>query len=121
MTLVSSTFVVKSTTEAEYVAASKAACDLIWIANLVPDAHLIGDSASPLYVDNKGAVDIIKAKSVSRRSRHIEIGYHIICGLVENGESTAQQVPSDDNKSDGLMKPLPAPPSKEFGRNIGMA
>lgn len=112
--------VAKSTTEAEYIAVSEAACDQIWLADLLRDAELLDEPASPLFLDNKGAADVIKAENITRRSRHIEIRYHLIRDLVEKGEIDIRLIPSADNKADGLTKPLPAPPFKEFRASINM-
>ena len=55
------TSVAKSTTEAEYIACSKAACELIWLSDLLTDAGLLEEegpilSTNNLKVDNKGYV-----------------------------------------------------------------
>ncbi|EDN04276.1 conserved hypothetical protein [Histoplasma mississippiense (nom. inval.)] len=57
------TSVAKSTTEAEYIAASEAACEVIWLNDMLFDAGLVEGKAkvcSHLRVDNKGAIDSSK-------------------------------------------------------------
>ncbi|KGY15886.1 hypothetical protein PABG_11132 [Paracoccidioides brasiliensis Pb03] len=47
----------KSTTEAEYIAASKAACELVWLKDMLQDADLLEGKSkicTRLQVDNKG-------------------------------------------------------------------
>ncbi|EDN03056.1 predicted protein [Histoplasma mississippiense (nom. inval.)] len=75
---------------------------------------------SHLQVDNKGAIDLAKGESLTRRSRHIEIRYHILRDLVEKGEIMMEHVGSTANIADGLTKPLARPAFEEFVRRIGL-
>ena len=116
----------KSTTEAEYISASEAACDLVWLNDLLLDAGLLPEEGprplrtSKLLVDNKGAVDLTKSEALTRRSRHIEIRYHMIRDWANKGEIDVQHVTGAANRADGLTKPLPADPYKEFRDAIGI-
>ncbi|EDN08356.1 predicted protein [Histoplasma mississippiense (nom. inval.)] len=113
----------KSTTEAEYIAASEAACEVIWLNDMLFDAGLVEGKAkvcSHLRVDNKGAIDLAKGESLTRRSRHIEIRYHILRDLVEKGEIMMEHVGSTANIADGLTKPLARPAFEEFVKRIGL-
>ncbi|EDN07098.1 conserved hypothetical protein [Histoplasma mississippiense (nom. inval.)] len=117
------TSVAKSTTEAEYIAASEAACEVIWLNDMLFDAGLVEGKAkvcSHLRVDNKGAIDLAKGESLTRRSRHIEIRYHILRDLVEKGEIMMEHVGSTANIADGLTKPLARPAFEEFVKRIGL-
>ncbi|EDN06563.1 conserved hypothetical protein, partial [Histoplasma mississippiense (nom. inval.)] len=117
------TSVAKSTTEAEYIAASEAACEVIWLNDMLFDAGLVEGKAkvcSHLRVDNKGAIDLAKGESLTRRSRNIEIRYHILRDLVEKGEIMMEHVGSTANIADGLTKPLARPAFEEFVKRIGL-
>ena len=65
--------VVLSSCEAEYIAASTAATQEIWLARLMEE--LIGREGNPpmLYVDNKAMISLIKNPVLHDRSKHIEI------------------------------------------------
>jgi hypothetical protein len=77
-----------SSCEAEYIAASVAACQGVWLAWLM--GELLGREVSaPLHmVDNKAAISLIKNYVLHDRSKHIETKFHYIreyaeCGLIK--------------------------------------
>ena len=83
----------KSTTEVEYIASSEAACELVWLADLLDDTRLVegakgtsrtSDQELTLQVDNKGAIDLSNAEALTHRSRHIETPHHLIHDWVRN-------------------------------------
>ena len=45
-----------STTEAEYVAASNASREVLWLRQLISEIDEISDSGTVLYVDNQSAI-----------------------------------------------------------------
>ncbi|EER28295.1 copia-like retrotransposon family protein [Coccidioides posadasii C735 delta SOWgp] len=119
------TSVSKSTTEAEYLAASEAACELVWINDLLIDAGVISEGSaklrsSKLSVDNKGAVDLAKAEAITRRARHIEIRHHMLRDWVQKDEISIEHVGTDANKADGLTKALAMDPYAQFVSAIGV-
>ena len=65
-----------SSCEAEYIAASMAATQEVWLARLMEE--LIGRESDPpmLYVDNKATISLIKNPVLHDRSKHIEIRFH---------------------------------------------
>jgi hypothetical protein len=67
-----------STCEAEYVAASAAACQAVWLAQLM--GELLGKkiSAPLMLVDNKATISLVKNPRLHNRSMHIETRYHYI-------------------------------------------
>ncbi|EER28248.1 copia-like retrotransposon family protein [Coccidioides posadasii C735 delta SOWgp] len=119
------TSVSKSTTEAEYLAASEAACELVWINDLLIDTGVISEGSaklrsSKLSVDNKGAVDLAKAEAITRRARHIEIRHHMLRDWVQKDEISIEHVGTDANKADGLTKALAMDPYAQFVSAIGV-
>ena len=69
-----------STTEAEYIAASDAAKEAVWIKKFVTELTVVPsiESAVPLHCDNNGAVIQAKEPRSHQKSKHIERRYHII-------------------------------------------
>ncbi|KAL1955815.1 hypothetical protein VTO42DRAFT_8054 [Malbranchea cinnamomea] len=53
-------------------------------------------------------------ESLTRRSRHIEIRFHLLRDLVLKGEISLQHIASTANLADGLTKPLARDLFKEF-------
>ena len=124
------TSVSKSSTEAEYIAASEAACELVWLHDLLIDAGIISEGTAALKskesgsvslnVDNKGAVDLSKTEAITRRSRHIKIQYHLLRDGVDKEEIMLEHVSTTENIADGLTKPLLIKPFEEFREKIGV-
>ena len=94
-----------STTEAEIMAASQAACEIMYFRGILQE---LGHELDPtvLYVDNQGAVELSKDMKSCKRSRHIERRFLKVRELVADGEIIVKHVASAENHSDMLTKPL---------------
>lgn len=97
-----------SSCKAEFMAATAAACQAIWLKNLL--AEVTGKSEGPvvLYIDNKSAIDLAKNPVFHGRSKHIDIRYHFIRQCVEKGEIVLKHVSSENQRADVLTKFLAA-------------
>ena len=95
-----------STCEAEFMAATAAACQGIWLRNVLNQisAEVIGPVV--LYIDNMSAIDLAKNPVFHGRSKHIDIRYHFIRECVERGEIIVKHVRSDQQRADCLTKAL---------------
>ena len=69
-----------STTEAEYIAASTAVKELLWLVQLLKDLDEseMCSGGVPLLIDNQSAIKLIKNPVFHRRSKHIDVRYHFI-------------------------------------------
>ena len=129
------TSVSQSTTKAKYISTSDTACELVWLNNLLTNTGLLekenenknirtvelcSKSAKEVNVDNKGVIDLAKSESIGKRSKHIEVRFHILRDLVEKNEIKLTYVDSNSNLADGLTKPLPKTPFKIFREGIGI-
>lgn len=96
-----------SSCEAEFMAATAAACQAIWLRKML--SQVIGAYVEPvvLYIDNRSALDLAKNPVFHGRSKHIDIRYHFIRECVENGEIIVKHVSTDLQRADALTKPLP--------------
>ena len=88
--------VAQSTAEAEYVSASKATSQAIWLRRIFED---IGEKQKKtvLYCDNKSAIAIAKNPVSHERSKHIFIKYHSIREAQEKGEIQLHFVRQENN------------------------
>lgn len=95
-----------SSCEAEFMAATAAACQAIWLKNLL--AEVTGKNGGPvvLHIDNKSAIDLAKNPVFHGRSKHIDIRYHFIRQCVEKGEIVLKHVSSENQRADILTKSL---------------
>ena len=69
-----------STTVAEYIAASEAAKEAVWIRKFVSELGVVPSASSPmdLYCDNSGAIAQAKEPRSHQKSKHILRRYHLI-------------------------------------------
>ncbi|KAL8095832.1 hypothetical protein AgCh_036989 [Apium graveolens] len=97
-----------SSAEAEYVAATSAACEAIWLKRILADMQLQEDESTVLYCDNISAIALIKNPVFHSRTKHIEIRHHFIRELVEDGELKILHCQTGEQIADVFTKPLPA-------------
>lgn len=95
-----------STCEAEFMAATAAACQGIWIRNVL--RQITGDHIGPvvLFIDNKSAIDLAKNPMFHGRSKHIDIRFHFIRECVERGEIVVKHISGEKQRADCLTKAL---------------
>ena len=118
------TAVSRSTTEVEYIANLEAACELVWLNNMLTDAGLLDEKAAEictqLNIDNKGSIDLATGESIGKRSKHIEVRFHMLRDLTQKNEIRPVYVELADNAADGLTKPLGRDNFKIFRDQIGI-
>lgn len=109
-----------SSCEAEFMEATAAACQAIWLRKLL--TQITGESTGPvvLYLDNKSAIDLAKNPVFHGGSKHIDIRYHFIRECVEKGEIIVKHVSTDMQKADLLTKALAVVKFERMRRLLGM-
>ena len=114
--------VADSTTEAEYIAASEAAKEAVWIKKFVSELGVVSSAASPmdLYCDNNGAIAQAKEPRSHQKSKHILRRYHLIREIIDRGDVKICKVHTDLNIADPLTKPLPQPKHEPHTRSMGI-
>ncbi|KAI5396306.1 hypothetical protein KIW84_062498 [Lathyrus oleraceus] len=100
--------VTDSATEAEYIAASSAAKEAVWIKKLISELGIVPSIMDPigLYCDNNGAITQAKEPRSHKRSKHILRRYHLILEIIDRRDVKICRVPTLDNIADPLTKPL---------------
>ena len=96
-----------SSCEAEFMAATAAACQAIWLKKMVSQVTAKYIEPVVIYIDNKSAIDLAKKPVFHGRSKHIDIRYHFIRECVENGNIVVKHVSTDLQRADVLTKALP--------------
>ena len=114
--------VADSTTEAEYIAASDAAKEAVWIRKFIGELGVVPSIANPvaLYCDNNGAIAQAKEPRSHQRSKHILRRFHLIREIIERGDVKICKVPTNDNIADPLTKPLPQSKHDYHTRGMGI-
>lgn len=95
-----------SSTEAEYMAASEAAKEAIYLKRILMEIESTQDEPVVLNIDNQGAMMLAENPVHHKRSKHIDIKYHHLRELVEKQEILLNYCPSGDMISDIFTKNL---------------
>jgi hypothetical protein len=97
--------------EVEYIAASEAAKEVVWIKKFVFELGAVPSASNPmdLYCDNSGAIAQAKEPRALKRAKYILWCYHLIREIIGRGDVKVCKVHTDHNVVDLLMKPLPQP------------
>ena len=98
-----------STTEAEYVAASEASKEVIWLKKFLMDLEVIpnADQLITFYYDNSGAVAQSKEPRYHKKQKHIERKYHLIRDIIQRVYIIVSNIASEENLTDPFTKSLP--------------
>ena len=109
-----------STCEAEIVAASDAARELVWLRRLLDELGICAASEgpSPLGVDNKAARDIAYNPELHSKTKHILRRHFYVRDMVEQMEITVPYVPTDKNDADFFTKVLDPKTFEKFRTKI---
>ncbi|KAH9714562.1 hypothetical protein KPL71_020696 [Citrus sinensis] len=101
------TVVALSTTEAEYMAATQACKEAIWIQRLLEE---LGHKQKKIYVfcDSQSVLHIARNPSFHSRTKHIGVQYHFVREVVEDGSVDLQKIHTKENLADVLTKPINA-------------
>jgi hypothetical protein len=110
-----------STTESEYVAATHAAKEALWLRSLLSQIFQIEPKPTTLFSDNQSAIALTKDHQYHARTKHIDVRFHFIRYVVENGQLRLIYCPTDDMIADTLTKALPSPKVKHFASELGLA
>ncbi|KAJ9536778.1 hypothetical protein OSB04_un000002 [Centaurea solstitialis] len=111
-----------STTEAEYIAASDAAKEAVWLRNFLSDLRVVASVSRPIdiFCDNSGAVAQEKEPREHHKSRHVLRKYHLIREIIGRGDVRICKIPTEDNVADPLTKPLARVKHEAHANSIGM-
>ena len=109
-----------STAEAEYVAATHAAKEAIWLKRLITETFDFPDNPITLHCDNQSAIALTKDNAHHSRTKHIDIRYHFIRYSVQDGKINIIYCPTNENVADTLTKPLPSIKAKHFAAALGL-
>jgi len=97
-----------SSTQAEYVALSEAACEACWLRNLYTELGLLDENVPTLIRgDNDGSLAMAQNPLFHKRSKHIAIRWHWVRKLVQEGTITIDSCRDPEQTADILTKALP--------------
>jgi hypothetical protein len=91
-----------SSAEDEYMAASLASCEALWLCKML--AGLFGVQLRPtvIYYDNQSCIKLLENPIFHDRSKHIDICYHFVCDYVKRGVVELQYISTEEQVADIL-------------------
>ncbi len=96
-----------STAEAEYVAATHAAKEAIWLRKLLGELFPYLLMPTPLYCDNQAALKLATDNNYHARTKHIDLRFHFVQQTAASGALKLLYCPTEDMIADMLTKALP--------------
>ncbi|GJR37273.1 retrotransposon protein, putative, ty1-copia subclass [Tanacetum coccineum] len=116
------TTIAMSAAQAEYMAASEAAMEAVWIRKFVGDLGVMPSIKEPInmYCDNSAAIIFANDSGIMKGARHFLRRYHFVREQVESGEIKILKVHTDDNLADPFTKALPRGKVTDHANGIGL-
>lgn len=96
-----------STTESEYVSASEAVKEMVWLKRLYEELAPNQQTETCFYMDNMSAIRLVKNPEFHRRTKHIDVRYHFIREKFNDGLFKLEHVSTDEMIADIFTKALP--------------
>ena len=109
-----------SSTEAEYISATTATREAVWLRQLLHDIGSPCASATVLHIDNQSAIQLVKNPVFHGRTKHIEIQYHFIREKYENKNIDVVYIPSELQLADVFTKALARDAHQRLCAKIGL-
>ncbi len=109
-----------SSCEAEYIAASTAACQAVWLRRLLAILAKREVQKVSLKIDNQAAISLCKNPVHHERSKHIDTRFHHIRECIEEGLIEVQHVNTKDQLADIFTKSLGRQKFIEMRRKVGV-
>jgi hypothetical protein len=108
------------TMESEYVAATHGMKEALWLRNLLAEVFEPLGDATTLFLDNQSAIALTRDHQFHAHTKHIDVRYHFIRWVVENGALRLIYCPTANMVTDALTKVLPSPKVKHFAECLGL-
>ena len=88
-----------STCEAEYIAASEAANEGVWMKEFISDLGVIPSAWGPMkiFCDNTGAIALAKESRFHKRTKHIKRRFNSIRDQIREGHIEISKIHMDLN------------------------
>ena len=92
-----------STTEAEYMAATHASKEAVWLQRLCSSIGFVQKDLR-LDCDSQSAIFLAKNPTYHAKTKHIDVQYHFVRDMVEEKKVLLENVDTVKNVADSLTK-----------------
>lgn len=109
-----------SSTEAEYISASQATRETIYLCRLLKDLGCEQTKATVIHKDNQRAIAISRNPCFHNRTKHIDIQHHFVREKTEDGTVQLEYCATSEQLADILTKPLDGPKHHSLTTKLGL-
>ena len=99
--------VAQSTIEAEFIAATAAVNQALWLQKLLRDLHMEGEEATEISVDNQAVIAISHNPVFHGKTKHFNIKLYFLREVQKNSDVRLMYCKSEEQLADLFTKPLP--------------
>ena len=109
-----------STTEAEYVAASNATQEAVWIQRLLGQIGQLPPCPVRILCDNQSAISLVHNPAHHQRTKHIDVKFHFIREKQASNFIDIVYIDTQHQLADIFTKPLSTPQFNFIRARIGV-
>ncbi|GAU16908.1 hypothetical protein TSUD_36660 [Trifolium subterraneum] len=112
--------VAQSTAEAEFVAATAAANQAIWLRNILADLGLKQEQSTQIFVDNQAAISISYNPVFHGKTKHFNVKLFYLREVQGNGDINLVYCKTEDQAADIFTKPSPLSKFEFLRKKLGI-
>ena len=109
-----------SITESKYIAAMHRMKEALWLRSLLSKIFESIKPPTTLFSDNQAAISLTHDHQYHAHTKHIDVQYHFICWVIDQGSLRLVYCPTDNMVADTLTKALPLAKVKHFAAGLGL-
>ena len=94
---------------------------MLWLQSLISQLFDVLLETTTLFSDNQSAIALTKDHQYHPRTKHIDIRFHFIHWIIQDGSLHLIYCPTEDMLADTLTKALLSPKVKHFAAKLGLA
>jgi len=97
-----------SITKVEYIAASEALKEALWLRDLILELLPVKELTTiVIHCDSLSAVNLSKNQMYHSRTKHVDVKYHFIQDMIMNEVVAIEKISTNENVTKMLTKALP--------------
>lgn len=112
--------VAQSTAEAEFVVATAAVNQAIWLRNILADLGLKQEQSTPIFVDNQAAISISYNPVFHGKTKHFNVKLFYLREVQENGDVNLVYCKTEDQAADMFTKSFPLSRFEFLKKKLGV-
>jgi hypothetical protein len=108
-----------STSKAEYVVASEASKEMIWLQRFMEELGKKQEN-SRLYCDSESVIHLAKNSAFNSNTKNIQLMYHFIRSVLEDGLLKLEKIHTSQNPTDMLTKGVTMEKLSSYSVSFGL-